>query len=802
MTVSRRLGAFLLCFCLLAGLLSGCKTDPQKQEASSAPNTTASEPVTVPVTTTETVPATTEAPVDYVAEYLAARAALEGESALTIVTELSQTVTLADETVTEHQTETAQYQDRGGENPIVVSTRDLRLDSGNYNMEQVYSAETLYSKVGDSKFRAPETEENFLSLQTPLTLLDPANYETLTLEGDTIRFTGALAGEEWALPKGAELVEAEGTATLENGALTAQTYAVTFQYAGTEIARTYTSTLRVGTEGDLSARVPAQDEEAVELESSEAILLLLRAEAAMDHLHMISFNINSTDFSQAAATVMTQREQMHFYGQNRDMCFSSSLSGGYTDYSEDISENFSFETSLVDGVYSSQSNDDPPEETKLGAGERIQVAKMYLDGMRAVVTEDIPKLSDLTSAVVYDIGDYYYMEYSCGEDFARAMDKKACYNLFSDKEMLMNLAESYEVESMSGYLAIEKHTWLPTSVGVLYTAAHTIEGNPYTIVRNEWIGISMGDPDTYEEITGEPLPDVEPAEKANPVFYEVTDENGAKLWLFGTIHVGDDRTAFLPQAIYDAFDASDALAVEFDDAAFEEEIENDPELLKKVAEAYYYTDDTTIEDHLEEDVYEAALRYMKVTGSFSAQTEMMRPFVWENEIQNFYRSQGRRLTSSKGVDHRLMTRAREQEKKILDVESGEAQLGMMAGYSDKLQQLLLEEAMKTPRWEYLEGIYELYDLWCGGDEAALIEELAAADEEELSKLTEEERALYEEYHTAMETSRNTDMLAVAKGYLESGETVFFAVGLAHLLGDGGLVQALRDAGYTVTLIQN
>ena len=28
----------------------------------------------------------------------------------------------------------------------------------------------------------------------------------------------------------------------------------------------------------------------------------------------------------------------------------------------------------------------------------------------------------------------------------------------------------------------------------------------------------------------------------------------------------------------------------------------------------------------------------------------------------------------------------------------------------------------------------------------------------------------------------------------------FAVGLAHLLGEGGLVHALRDAGFTVTLI--
>ena len=39
-----------------------------------------------------------------------------------------------------------------------------------------------------------------------------------------------------------------------------------------------------------------------------------------------------------------------------------------------------------------------------------------------------------------------------------------------------------------------------------------------------------------------------------------------------------------------------------------------------------------------------------------------------------------------------------------------------------------------------------------------------------------------------------------KGYLESGDVVFYAVGLAHLLAESGLVQALRDAGYTVELV--
>ena len=62
--------------------------------------------------------------------------------------------------------------------------------------------------------------------------------------------------------------------------------------------------------------------------------------------------------------------------------------------------------------------------------------------------------------------------------------------------------------------------------------------------------------------------------------------------------------------------------------------------------------------------------------------------------------------------------------------------------------------------------------------------------------------LYEEYNTAMMTDRNAGMLEVAKQYLESGDTVFYAVGLAHLLDENnGLVFTLRDAGYTVTLVE-
>ena len=72
--------------------------------------------------------------------------------------------------------------------------------------------------------------------------------------------------------------------------------------------------------------------------------------------------------------------------------------------------------------------------------------------------------------------------------------------------------------------------------------------------------------------------------------------------------------------------------------------------------------------------------------------------------------------------------------------------------------------------------------------------------EEGADLAGEEAALYEEYNKSISSDRNAGMLEVAKDYLESGDVVFYAVGLAHLLAEDGLVFTLRDAGYTVELV--
>ena len=154
------------------------------------------------------------------------------------------------------------------------------------------------------------------------------------------------------------------------------------------------------------------------------------------------------------------------------------------------------------------------------------------------------------------------------------------------------------------------------------------------------------------------------------------------------------------------------------------------------------------------------------------------------------------LSSEKGLDNRLIALAKSQNKPIREVESNLFQLKMLTGWSDALAENLLGGTLSTELHLYAADLMELYTMWCEGDEDALKEYM----KEDTSELTAEEKLLWEEYNKAMATDRNKHMAEVAIQYLQSGDTVFFAVGLAHVIAEDGLVNALRDAGYTVELV--
>ena len=791
--MKRRFLALGLALLMLAGLFAGCQEEPVSTEA---PTTQA------PVTTAPTVPATTEEPEpDWAALYAEAAAALEAAPDRTLTLTVTEERTVGGDTLTETSKRTARYQGMDTDAPVIHVSETIKYGAFNAGFEQTWADGTRYAKVKNAKYYSREKLDDFLATQLPAVLLHPENYGSVTGAEGVLTFAEPLAAETWAMPEDGELIDAAASAVLTDGALTAADYEITFDFGGSRVHTVYHAEFTPAVEEDLSALVPANPKGYESLDSVEAALLLYRGRMALENAKVVSLETYANYYSAASAVILVRTDENRAYETEDSTCYSQEVQAVWVELQDQSTSAETYKAKLLGNVLTEQINDEEETAEELSESDRKHLATGFAAEIQGAKLDCFPNYGDLVDAKLYDLGDYWLVEFSLTDAFAETLKEELNWTIYGDGQLLTGYATDYRTTKAEGFVAVEKYTWLPTSLNLDYQGVYTIEGQNAQVQMITNTAIRLYDPDTYEAITEEPLPDTEPEQKPTPVFYEVTGADGQKLYLFGTIHVGDDRTAYLPQAVYDAFDSADALAVEFDTDAFTDLLAEDEELKQQVAEAYVYTDGTTIGNHVDSELYEAAVYLMKAAGEYTTQTEQYKPFVWSEIIDNFYLSQGRRLTSSKGVDNRLMARAREQEKEIRNVESGEFQIGMLAGYSDQVQEMMLGQSVAASRNEALRSTYRLYELWCEGDEAALIERVAAMSEEERAEIDEDELAIYDEYHQKMEVERNAAMAEVAEGYLESGETVFFAVGLAHLLGEGGLVEALRAAGYTVTLIR-
>jgi len=286
----------------------------------------------------------------------------------------------------------------------------------------------------------------------------------------------------------------------------------------------------------------------------------------------------------------------------------------------------------------------------------------------------------------------------------------------------------------------------------------------------------------------------EPEESGStPLLYKVTDEDGDVVWLFGSIHVGRESFYPLPDYVMDAYESSEALAVEFDiNAAAEDTL-----AMTRFLYSQIYYDGTTIEDHIPEELYERCVEILDENGYYFPGIERYNIGIWDMFISQCV-NDNIDINVDLGIDMHFLSLAAEEGKDILDIESLELQMNILPSISEEAQVFVLRSNVES--YDYLEemedGIEELMDVWESGDEERFEEALY---EEPLEDETE--RALYKEYNDAMLTDRNVGMAEFAMEALEDGEEVFICVGAAHVVGEGAMADLLEEAGYTVELVR-
>lgn len=290
-----------------------------------------------------------------------------------------------------------------------------------------------------------------------------------------------------------------------------------------------------------------------------------------------------------------------------------------------------------------------------------------------------------------------------------------------------------------------------------------------------------------------PTPDTPDFDSADvhPMLWKVTDPEGHTLYLFGTIHVGDGRSQVALEKVAPTMLSCDALAVEFDVVAYEQ----DTNAMMTDLSQFVYADGTTIRDHMPEELYDRCAALLTEAGAYFPALDYYNLGMWSQLV-----SQGAMMTRSSldptmAMDSLLINTAYENGIEVISVESPAFQYGLLNSFPDELNLMSIESTLDSLD-EYGNSLENLYAVWLSGEYDAIVGVLNEEDGD-TSDYTEEQLAMLEDYNKAMLDDRNLGMADAAMEYLASGKTVFLAVGTAHMVEEAGLVQLLTDRGCTV-----
>ena len=325
----------------------------------------------------------------------------------------------------------------------------------------------------------------------------------------------------------------------------------------------------------------------------------------------------------------------------------------------------------------------------------------------------------------------------------------------------------------------------------------------YAVDDTEYIG---ADGDIYSLSLFDDLP--EDYSDIDPLFWMVEGEDGNRVYLLGSIHCADTSAYRIPEHIMNAYLESDSLAVECNTLAFESDLIAQYQL---TAQYYMYTDQSSIDQHISPELYDALVElteeYDSELSELSYTLDVLnkcKPSVWMSLFDNIT-VQKAGLDTFLGIDYHFLNIATSQQKDIIEIESVEDQMAMLNGFSDELQELLLWEYVENDMDESAQATRELYEAWKIGDASMHTEEVEAESDEDIdisdyyggNYTLEQIEELSEEYNNAMLTERNLIMVDAAEDMILGGQNVFYIVGLAHMVGEDGIVNQLTERGYDV-----
>lgn len=277
---------------------------------------------------------------------------------------------------------------------------------------------------------------------------------------------------------------------------------------------------------------------------------------------------------------------------------------------------------------------------------------------------------------------------------------------------------------------------------------------------------------------------------STPLLLEVTKEGvDNKFYLFGSIHAGDESLYPLPDYVMDAYKESEKIAVEFDIIEYQKDMDSQTKHLSK----FVNPNGESIEEIIDADTYNKAVDILSDAGLYFSVYDVYSPIMWQSLIENAVIKDAH-LGSTFGIDNHFLELAKKDKKEIVELESADFQYDLLSGFDTETQVYLLKQSVL----EYDDAVRdmkELFNLYKKGDRKQLEDNLFKdSDNEDVNKYLLE-------YNDKLITKRNQTMMESLEKMLTGSDDVFCTVGLAHIIGEGGIGDLFDEKGYSVKVIK-
>ena len=263
------------------------------------------------------------------------------------------------------------------------------------------------------------------------------------------------------------------------------------------------------------------------------------------------------------------------------------------------------------------------------------------------------------------------------------------------------------------------------------------------------------------------LPDVDPA------MWVVKDPD-TTIYLFGTFHALDGKSAWFNDEVKTAFDKSEEVVVEVI-------MPEDPAAIQAiVAKHAVAKGKPPLSTRLSPAAREELTKRLQASGVPVAAIDPLKPF-FASLMLTMQEAGKLGLDGKNGADKIVLDAAKKAGKKTDDLETMDFQLSMLDVLPEEKQIAMLEETIKS--LDEIPGLFgQMKALWNAGDA------------EGFAKLMQSMSAESPESYKVIFSDRNAKWADWVDQRLDKPGTVFMAVGTGHLAGKDSVQQILAKRG--------